>query len=281
MHTFNTPGPIRAVLDIGLGDVWIIADERGHTRVGAHPSDPGDPRDVATAERTRVEFADNRLLVMSPRPSGSRRTGGAVTVVIELPVGSSLRGRAAVADFRSEGRLGECRLISNCGHVWLDRTGALCLTTGFGDVTVEHASGDVEVTAHSGDLWVREIGGGALIGKPNGGVRIGEIAGDLRVRGADGPVLVGRAHAGVEVRTVLGDIRVDEAAHGPLHLDTTSGEIEIGLPGDVAPWLEVTSEAGDIYRSLDTFQAAAPAEGVKVWARTVAGNVVIRRSPTS
>ncbi|WP_369202014.1 DUF4097 family beta strand repeat-containing protein [Streptomyces sp. PU-14G] len=104
-----------------------------------------------------------------------------------------------------------------------------------------------------------------------------EVAGDLRVRGADGPVLIGRAHAAVVATTVLGDVRVDEAVHGPLHLDSASGQIEVGLSDTAAPRLEVTTEAGNVYRSLDTFQTVPRAEAVAVWARTVSGDIVVRR----
>ncbi|WP_208878385.1 DUF4097 family beta strand repeat-containing protein [Streptomyces armeniacus] len=280
MHIFDTPAPIRAVLEIGLGDAWIIAGERDHTHVGVHPSDPCDPRDVTTAERTRVEYAHGRLLVMSPRPSGSIGTGGAVTAVIELPAGSSLHGHAAAADFRCEGRLGDCRLTSDYGHIRLDSTDALRLTADFGDVTVERARGPVDIAAHSGELCVREIDGDAVVRRTRGSTWIGEITGELCVQASDGPVSVGRAHAAVEARTGRGDIRIQEAVRGPVLVDTASGEVDIGIAEGAPSHLDATSERGTVYRSLDTFQATAgaAADAVRVRARSVSGDIVVRRS---
>ena len=278
MHTFDTSAPVHAVLDIGLGDAWVIADARDRTRVAVHPGDPDDPRGAATAERTRVEFAEDRLLVMTPRPSGSGWTGGAVTVVVELPAGSSLHARGSVADFRCEGRLGKCRLTSGYGHISLDRADVLSATTDFGDIDVGETSGDVKVVAHSGDLRVRRIGGRAVVCKPEGRVRIGEIAGALRLRGADGPVRIGRAHCRVDARTAAGDIRVAEALRGPLELESVSGEIEVGLPGATAPRMEASSGAGTVYRSLDTFAPEAGAQAVTVRAHSVTGDILVRRS---
>src|SRR4051794_16635285 len=112
MPTFKTPGPIHVTLEIGVGDVRIVASDRDDTVVEVRPSDGGKQGDVTAAERTRVEFAAGRLLIKAPK-TWRRYTprGGSESIDVELalPAGSHLRGEAGLAALHCSGRLGECR----------------------------------------------------------------------------------------------------------------------------------------------------------------------------
>ena len=63
MPTFDTPEPISVTLEVGVGDIRIVASDRTDTIVDVRPSDPAKKSDVTAAELTRVEFADGRLIV--------------------------------------------------------------------------------------------------------------------------------------------------------------------------------------------------------------------------
>ena len=84
MPTFDTPEPITLTLDVGMGDIQVVASDRTDTVVDVRPSDPAKKSDVTAAEQTRVEYANGRLLVQGPKgwrhgPSaraGSRSTCG-------------------------------------------------------------------------------------------------------------------------------------------------------------------------------------------------------------
>ena len=67
MPTYETPEPITATVDLAMGDVRISADDRGATVVEVHPSDASNKEDVKVAELTRVEYANERLLVKAPK----------------------------------------------------------------------------------------------------------------------------------------------------------------------------------------------------------------------
>src|SRR4051812_35985162 len=106
MPAFATPEKIAVSLDIGVGDVRIIATDRTDTVVEVRPSDASKPDDVTAAEQTRVEFARGCLTIKAPK-SWKRYTPfsdrGSVDVSIELPTGSSLLGEAALAALHATG----------------------------------------------------------------------------------------------------------------------------------------------------------------------------------
>ena len=96
MPTFDTPQPISVTMELGVGDIRIIATERSDTTVEVRPSDATNQADVAAAEQTRVEYALGRLSIRAPK--GWRKyswRGGHESVDIEigLPVGSHVRGK--------------------------------------------------------------------------------------------------------------------------------------------------------------------------------------------
>lgn len=101
MPTFDTPTPISATVDLVVGDVQLTATDRTDTHVEVRPSNAATEADVRAAEQTRVEYADGRLVVRSPRQRGFGLFGkpGSVDVTIGLPTGSHLHGDASVAAF--------------------------------------------------------------------------------------------------------------------------------------------------------------------------------------
>ncbi|CAM5243097.1 hypothetical protein STENM327S_07275 [Streptomyces tendae] len=128
-------------------------------------------------------------MVSAPNPRGFALGGGAVVIDIELPTGSRVRGDALAADFVCVGRLGECRLSTDCGHIEVDQAGPLHLTSSIlGNVTVAHAHGDVEALAEGGDVHIRVAEAGVQLNRTKGNSEIGEVSGRrTRVRGQRRP----------------------------------------------------------------------------------------------
>ena len=280
MPAFETPQPITATIDVVVGDVRIVAGERAATVVDVHPSDASSAEDVEVAQRTRVEYADGRLLVKSPklRSWRPRSSGGAVDVTVELPAGSRLEGAGQLTDFRCDGRLGDCRIRTGIGAIRVDGATAPVLKTGIGDIGVEHASGHAEITAASGDVRVGRLAGSAVIKCSNGDVSVGEAGGELRINAANGSIAVDRAQAGVVAKSANGDVRLGEAVRDTVVLETRLGDLEVGIREGTAAWLDVRAKAGRVHSTLEPAEAPEPsAETVDVRARTTAGNVLIRR----
>src|SRR4051812_10820431 len=137
MPTFPTPAPIRATVDIIVGDVRIVATDRTDTVVQVRPSDPGAALDVRAAEQTRAEFTDGVLLVKTPKSLkslGILRKTGSVDVEIALPTGSQVSGEAAVAAFHCTGALGDVRLRTAAGDVAVEHAATLTVTTSGGAI---------------------------------------------------------------------------------------------------------------------------------------------------
>lgn len=279
MPNFETPEPISATIDVAVGDVRISTGDRGATVVGVRPSDASNDEDVKAAELTRVEYANEQLLVKAPKPPWlSRSGGGSIDVTIELPAGSRVHGAGQSTDFRCDGRLGECRIKTGLGHIRLDRTEALSLKSGIGDISVERATGHAEVTAGSGDVRVRELDGSAVIKNSSGDTWVGEAGGDVRLNAANGSIAVEEAHAGVVAKSANGDVRLGEVVRGSVVLETQLGDLEVGIREGTAAWLDVSAKAGKVHNALDAADAPGPsAETVEVRARTSVGVIVIRR----
>jgi Putative adhesin len=280
MPTFATTGPITATIDVPVGDVRITAGDGGAAVIDVRPSDASNDEDVKVAQRTRVEYADQQLLVKAPKLRSwlPRSAGGSVDVTVELPTGSHVHGAGQLTDFRCDGRLGDCRIKTGIGQIQLDSAGRPRLKTGIGDIGVDRATGHAELTASSGDVRVGELDGSAAIKNSNGDTWVGVAGGDLRLSAANGSIAVDVANAGVVAKTANGDVRVREAARGSLVLETRLGDVEIGVREGTAAWLDVSAKAGRVHNALDVAEAPDPsAETVEVRARTTAGSVVVRR----
>jgi Putative adhesin len=280
MPSFETPEPISATIDIAMGDVRISAGDGGATVVEVRPSDASNAEDVKAAGLTRVEYANQQLLVKAPklRTWVSRTGGGSVEVTVELPAGSHVHGTAGLADFQCDGPLGSCRIKTGLGRIRVDRAETLNLKSGAGDISVDRVTGQAEVTAGSGDVRLRELDAGAVIKNSNGDTWVGVGGGDLRLNSANGSIAVDQAHASVGAKSSNGAVRVGEVVRGSVVLETRIGELEVGIREGTAAWLDVSSRFGQVRNSLTASDAPeSSSETVEVRARTSVGDVVIRR----
>jgi len=284
MPTFETPEPITASIELGLGEVRITATERTDTVVSVEPSDAADADDRDVAERTRVTYANGQLVVEVPklRSWRLRKPGGSIVVTIGLPAGSHLHGKAGVADFHCEGSLGDCRFSAGVGRVQLDEARTLTVKSGAGDIAVERVVGHADIGIASGDVRLRELGSTAVIKKANDDTWVGVADGDLEVSAANGDISVDVANAAVNAKTARGNLRVGDVARGSVVLQTQIGDIEVGIREGTAAWLDVQATAGKVRNELEASDRPDPAaETVEVRARTTVGSVVIARPATS
>ena len=77
-------------MELGVGDLRIVASDRTDTMVEVRPSDAAKKADMTAAEQTRVEYAGGRLLIKAPkswRQYTFRGGGESVDVQVELPAG--------------------------------------------------------------------------------------------------------------------------------------------------------------------------------------------------
>lgn len=280
MPTFDTPAPIDATVDVITGDIRIAASERHDTVVEVRPHDPSSEFDVRTAAQTRVEFADGKLLVKSPKPLlvylTTRSTG--VDVTVALPAGSHVKALTGQGDVRLEGAYGDCAVRTHHGDVVVHRTADLRATTLSGRITVDRIAGDAQITG-SGDLELTEVTGTAKVKNLDGPSWIGHAGGDVSVNSAHGDISIDRAGPRVVARTAHGSVRLGEVARGAAVLQTASGAIEVGVRKGTSAWLDVKSSSGTVHNELTAGDGPAGGdETAEIRARTLDGDILIRRA---
>ncbi|WP_207203407.1 hypothetical protein, partial [Streptomyces sp. NE5-10] len=124
----------------------------------------GKARDVKAAEETSVSFADGVLRVAAPEARNQLfGASGSVEVTVQLPAGSSLDVKAAAADLRGVGRLGNVVFEAARGPVKLDEAGDARVVLQDGGVAVGRLNGSATLTTARGDLSVAEAVGGSLV----------------------------------------------------------------------------------------------------------------------
>ena len=281
MLAFDTPEPISVRVELSAGDVWIKASDRTDTVVEVRPSNSSSKSDASAVEQTRVEFAGGRLLIKAPkswRRYSFFSAGPSVDIMIELPSGSRVQAEAEWAAFRCEGRLGDCS-VHTARDVRFDLTGALDVDTSAGDVTVERAAGHASIVTASGTVRLRAVDGTAVIKNSSGACWVGEVTGALRVHTASGDITIDRAMAAVTARTAYGAIRIGEIMRGSTDLQTSYGDIDVGIRAGTAAWLDLRSPYGQVHNVLEV--TSAPAQGdetAEIRALASYGDIIIRRS---
>lgn len=179
MHTFDTPAPISAVLNIPAGRVRFIAADRVDTTVEVRPADAAKGRDVEAAERTTVDFRDGELRIEAPKAKKELfGPSGTLEITVRLPAGSRVEATAAAAEFRGVGRLGDVSIDGAHGSVKLDEAASARLVLLAGDALVGRLGGPADITSGKGDLHVTEAAGGTVtLRTGHGEISIGAAAG--------------------------------------------------------------------------------------------------------
>jgi len=178
MQTFDTPAPISAVLDIPAGQVRFIAADRTDTTVEVLPADSSKSRDVKMAEQTTVEYGDGVLRIGASAKNQYFGPSGYLEVTVQLPAGSRVEAKAASAELRGVGRLGDVAFEGAHGSVKLDEAASVRLTTSAGDVTIGRLAGPAEISTAKGDIQITEaVHGAVVLRTQSGDVSVGAAPG--------------------------------------------------------------------------------------------------------
>ncbi|SNY58089.1 DUF4097 family beta strand repeat-containing protein [Paractinoplanes atraurantiacus] len=215
MQTFTTPAPIAAVLDIPAGRVQFIASDRSDTVVEVRPVDAGKGRDVKTAEQTKVEYADGVLRIEATATNQILGSSGYIEVIVQLPAGSRVEAKAAAAELRGVGRLGEVVFAGAQGEIKLDEAASARLTTSAGDVAISRLTGPAEIETAKGDIKIAEAVRGSVVLRTQ--------AGSISIAAAQG--VSAALDAGTGYGRVVNDLKNDGAATLDIHATTAYGDI--------------------------------------------------------
>ncbi|MGI5195509.1 DUF4097 family beta strand repeat-containing protein [Streptomyces sp. CA-288835] len=179
MQNFTTPAPIAAVLDIPAGRIKFIAADRADTTVEVLPADASKSRDVKAAEDFEVAYGDGVLRIQAPEAKNQYfGPSGSVEVTVHLPTGSRVEAKAASAEFRGVGRLGDVAFEGSHGPVEIDEAASVRVTASAGDVTVGRLGGSAEISTQKGDIKIAEAFSGTVTLRTQAGdVSVGAAAG--------------------------------------------------------------------------------------------------------
>jgi DUF4097 and DUF4098 domain-containing protein YvlB len=94
-----------------------------------------------------------------------------------------------------------------------------------------------------------------------------------------GDITVNRPRGSVTAKTAKGNIRIGEASCGVLRLETSAGELEVGIRPGAAARLEVNAQYGTIQNLMEPIDGPGESqETVQVYARNSFGNIIIRHA---
>ncbi|WP_157878414.1 DUF4097 family beta strand repeat-containing protein, partial [Streptomyces chattanoogensis] len=97
---------------------------------------------------------------------------------VKLPAGSHIDARAASAELRTVGRLGDVVFEGAYRQVKLDEAASLRLTAVDGDVEVGRLGGAAEISTARGDIRITEaMGGKVVLSTQSGDITVGAAAG--------------------------------------------------------------------------------------------------------
>jgi DUF4097 and DUF4098 domain-containing protein YvlB len=281
MPKFDTPEPITANIEPGVGSVTIVAGNRVDTVVAIRPTNPDNEADTDAAARTTVDFVGNALTIRGSKINpliGPNKKTGSIDVTVELPAGSHLHGKTGMGDLTATGRLGDVSYKTGLGRIQFDEAAALSVSSGAGNVLGNRVTGKATVTTGSGRLHVGELADGGALKNSNGVAVVGVAGGPVKIRCANGDITVEEAADDVEAKTANGAVRVLDAVRGSLTLETAMGEIEVGIRKGSAAWLDVKTKFGKVRNELTASGAPAEqADKVEIHANTAFGDVSVRR----
>jgi hypothetical protein len=179
MQKFDTPAPIRVVLDIPAGRVQFIAADRADTAVEVLPANPSKSRDAKTAEQTTVAYADGVLRIRASEPKNQLLgPSGSLEVTVKLPAGSHIEARTASCELRGLGRLGDIVFEGAYRQIKIDEAASVRLTAVDGDVEVGRLGGSAEISTARGDIRIAEaVRGAVVLSTQSGDISVGAAAG--------------------------------------------------------------------------------------------------------
>ncbi|WP_240137399.1 DUF4097 family beta strand repeat-containing protein [Streptomyces sp. MUM 178J] len=216
MQKFDTPAPISAVLDVPAGRIQFIAADRADTAVEVLPANPSKSSDAKTAEQTTVAYADGVLRITAPTldnqvfgPSGS------LQVTVQLPVGSRIEAKAAGAELRGVGRLGDVVFEGAYRRTKIDEAASVRLTAIDGDVEVGRLNGPAEISTARGDIRITEAVRGTVVLRTE--------SGDISVAAAAG--VSAALDAGTGYGRVGNTLKNDGTAELDIRATTSHGDI--------------------------------------------------------
>ena len=279
MTSFETPDPITLDIEIGAGNVQVVADTTASTEIELRPAKSGDADALELIDQARVDHHGSTVTVHIPdgRRFGLLRRTPEIVIEAHVPAGTGLVVKSKSADVQARGELGDTKIATGSGDVQLtDIDGVAVVESGSGDIQLGTIAGAATVKTASGDVMITTCCSAAKIQTASGDVVIGTAEAQLDVRSASGDVRVGEADGEVSARTASGDVSLSRVRGDSVTAMSASGDVEIGVEPGIAVWLDVSSLSGSVSSSLDSAESQAPDRPtLQIRANTTSGDITI------
>jgi Holliday junction resolvase-like predicted endonuclease len=260
MNTFPVTGSGAVRVRIEMGRVDVIASDRDDIAVSVSPSRPSRSRDRAAAEAVRVDRVGRVLAVTGPsRPRVLGPRDDSVDVVVEVPHGSLAEVEVKFGSAHLGGSLGAVDLDVAYGDATVETASRLELRGGHGQARVGRVFGDADVRLKSGSVRVDHVGGSLRVSGADGAVIVGSVSGSTDVVTSSGAVQLGTIEGPLTMKSAYGGVRVRELVAGSARIESSYGNVAVGVRGGTAVWLDATSQHGTV--RTDLAADAGPAAG--------------------
>jgi DUF4097 and DUF4098 domain-containing protein YvlB len=266
--TFETPGPLTVMVELAAGRIELET----HAEPRAYVALEGlDEESRGLVEQARVELRERagaqELVIEAPERKGwggfflGGRRG--FDLRVRCPEGSALRVQSKSADIRGRGRFG-----------------TVDISTASGDLAIEEIAGDARLKSVSGDVEVAKVAGEASAQSTSGDVKVGRVAGSLTISSVSGDLLVSDAAGNVGANTVSGDQRLEAVREGSVHLQSVSGDVNVGIRRGSRVYLDCNTMSGDTSSDLEVSGGPVSEDGplVELRAKTVSGDIRVVRA---
>jgi DUF4097 and DUF4098 domain-containing protein YvlB len=285
-ETFQTPGPVRAEVRIGAGEVRFEATDTQETTVTLEPLRDNDATRAAI-EDARVELRERSGgydVVVDVRDHGrgfSFGRGAEVRVEVRCPEGTEVESKTGSADIEGRGRFESISIQTGSGDVQFDEvTGNARADAASGDVEVSMVGKEARINTASGDIQLGLVLGASKINSASGDISLREAHGSVDVNSASGDVFVGEAASSVSVNTASGDQRIERAGEGKLSLKSASGDLQVGIPEGASLFVDARSRSGEVRSELPVSDTPPEGEGlnIELRANTMSGDITVSRA---
>ncbi len=268
-HTFPAPYAQEIYVEIGSGDVQVVATDTDQVVVQVEGRD---------ADEVQVEQDGARVRVVTRLRTGFLSGFQGTRVHVTTPRGSSLSTKLGSAAVTVEGVLETVQIQTGSGEVTLDEvTDDALVKTGSGGVAVRAIGAEAHIKTGSGDIGVGHLGGPSRLTTGSGDIEVGRSDGPISFKTGSGDIVVRDAQGRqAQLSAGSGQLHVARMTSGVAQLKNASGDIKVGVPAGTPVWTDVSSVSGHVRSSLTP--TGAPQEGqdhVEVTARTVSGDVYL------
>ncbi len=252
-QTVDLAGIDLVEMQLGSADVKIVAGEPGEARFEIRKAYRASSKKYIDEllDKTQITFEKqgSRLIVRQESKKTSRLHSLArgyvrVRIVAYLP-DIPLEISTGSGDVRVNHRQAHLKVLTGSGDGVIDGADSgFEWRSGSGDIHLGSVNGDVTVNTGSGDVTISEIRGKFDGSSGSGDFSIEHVEGDFNIATGSGDVAIDESVGDAYIRTSSGDVSLG-SHKGNAHVSTTSGEIDLATYTETNE-IDLKSSSGDI-----------------------------------